>query len=127
MIKIYIKDGEVVCQTEAKNDSIAHSLSISPDGTHLTFAVQRYINPLESDEVKTKIQNESDPNFILRFDSNLGERNEIKMKQGDYPLASHWIHQTKENTAYYSTSGDGTCIKWKGKGLITMVFEYQGF
>ena len=93
MIKIYIKDGEVECQTEAKNDSIAHSLSISPDGTHLTFAVQRYINPLESDEVKTKIQNESDPNSILRFDSNLGERNEIKMKQGDYPLASHWIHQ----------------------------------
>ena len=26
---------------------------------------------------------------------------------------------TKENTVYYSTSGDGTCIKWKGKGLIT--------
>ena len=23
---------------------------------------------------------------------------------------------TKENTVYYSTSGDGTCIKWKGTG-----------
>jgi len=120
------KDGEVERQTEAKNDSIAHSLSISPDGTHLTFAVQRYINPLESDEVKTKIQNESDPNSILRFDANLGERNEIKMKQGDYPLASHWIHQ---KCAYWLIENETKMVRLSkfedGKEEILKDFEIK--
>jgi len=101
------KDGNVVCQTEAKNDSIAHSLSISPDQTKIAFAVQRYINPLESDEVKTKIQNESDPVLILGFDDSLSERCETKLKNGDYPLASLWT----QSCAYWLIENEAKMVR----------------
>ena len=88
---------------------------MSMDGHHPTLAVKTaYPYRINILDEKVRISLRKHPFVIEKY--LLGHSEFIS----DFKL-------TKENTVFYSTSGDGTCIKWKGKGLITMVFEFQGF